>query len=104
MAARRKKMNAAALKSLRQDCRMSQDAFWGKVGVTQSGGSRYESGRRMPVPVALLVDLVHVRGIDAAKLKREDMDVLRFTEQSHPDLYASLLKGVRDTPRKTRHA
>ena len=95
MAARRKKMNAAALKALRQNCGMSQDAFWTKIGVSQSGGSRYENGRRIPAPVAQLIDLVHVRGIDTAKLKREDMDVLRFTEQSHPDLYASLLKVVR---------
>ena len=104
MAAQRKKMNAAALKALRQACGMNQAAFWAKIGVTQSGGSRFESGRRMPVPVALLIDLVHVRGINAAKLKREDMAILRFTEDNHPNLYEALLKAVCDTPRKTRHA
>ena len=104
MAAQRKKMNATALKALRQACGMSQAAFWAKIGVTQSGGSRFENGRRMPAPVAVLVDLVHVRGIDATKLKREDMAILRFTEDNHPDLYEALLKAVCDAPRKSRHA
>ena len=104
MAARRKKMNAAALKALRYAKGMNQYEFWTTIGVSQTGGSSYENGRRMPVPVALLVDLVHVRGIDVTKLKREDMDVLQFTEDNHPDLYESLLKAVRDTPRKTRRA
>ena len=104
MAAQGKKMNAAALKALRQNCGMSQDAFWTKIGVSQSGGSRYENGRRIPAPVAQLIDLVHVRGIDTAKLKREDMVILQFTEDNHPDLYETLLKSVRDTRRKTRRA
>ena len=103
MAARRKKMNAAALKALRQDCGMSQDAFWTKIGVSQSGGSRYESGRRIPAPVAQMIDLVHVRGIDTAKLKRDDIAILQFMEDSQPNLYAALLKGVRDAQRKTKH-
>ena len=99
MAARRKKLNGAALKALRKGCGMSQGMFWTKIGVTQSGGSRFENGRRMPLPVALLVDLVHVRGIDAAKLKREEMAILQFMEENHPDLYAALLKGVRNESR-----
>ena len=104
MAARRKKMNAAALKALRYAKGMNQIEFWIKIGVTQSGGSRYENGKRMPVPVALLVDLVHVRGINVTKLKHEDMAVLQFMEESQPYLYTALLKGMRDAPRKTRHA
>ncbi len=79
-------MVKSALKAPRQDCRMSQNTFWTKVGVTQSGGSRYENGWRIPALVALLVDLVHVRGIDATKLKREEMVFLQFMEDSQPDL------------------
>ncbi|WP_430434781.1 hypothetical protein [Methyloversatilis sp.] len=33
----------------------NQTAFWSRFGVTQSGGSRYESGRDLPAPVAILV-------------------------------------------------
>jgi DNA-binding transcriptional regulator YiaG len=31
--------------------------FWSRFGVTQSGGSRYESGRRMPTPLKILLRL-----------------------------------------------
>ncbi len=33
----------------------NQTQFWTRFGVTQSGGSRYESGRELPIPVAMLV-------------------------------------------------
>lgn len=33
----------------------TQTEFWTRFGVTQSGGSRYESGRDLPRPVALLI-------------------------------------------------
>lgn len=33
---------------------MNQQQFWSKLGVTQSGGSRYESGRPMPKPTNTL--------------------------------------------------
>lgn len=36
---------------------VNQSAFWSNLGVTQSGGSRYESGRNLPKPVALLLTL-----------------------------------------------
>ena len=32
---------------LRKSAGMNQTEFWKKFGVTQSGGSRYESGRSM---------------------------------------------------------
>lgn len=33
----------------------NQTDFWCRFGVTQSGGSRYESGRKLPAPVAMVV-------------------------------------------------
>lgn len=36
---------------------VNQQTFWSGLGVTQSGGSRYESGRNLPRPVALLLTL-----------------------------------------------
>jgi transcriptional regulator with XRE-family HTH domain len=35
----------------------NQMDFWRRFGVTQSGGSRYESGRSVPKPVRLLMSL-----------------------------------------------
>lgn len=46
-------------KELRQKLRLNQLEFWGPLGVTQSGGSRYESGRDMPKPVRMLLHLAY---------------------------------------------
>lgn len=46
---------------------LNQSEFWSRIGVTQSGGSRYETGRKMPKPVAMLVELVYgIKNDDAA--------------------------------------
>lgn len=48
----------------------NQTEFWSRFGVTQSGGSRYESGREVPAPVAILV-LAFADGLlDEAALAR----------------------------------
>lgn len=44
---------------LRTDLGMNQTEFWARVGVTQSGGSRYESGRRPGKPVQMLLALAY---------------------------------------------
>jgi DNA-binding transcriptional regulator YiaG len=39
---------------------LNQTQFWSRVGITQSGGSRYETGScGIPEPVAMLLDLVY---------------------------------------------
>jgi DNA-binding transcriptional regulator YiaG len=48
-----------AIKAYRQRHSLNQTAFWSRVGVTQSGGSRYESGRNVPKPVQLLLQLTY---------------------------------------------
>lgn len=63
---KRQKIDGAYCKALRDKLRLNQSEFWDIVGVTQSGGSRYESGRLLPRPVRRLVWLVYVRGLDAA--------------------------------------
>jgi hypothetical protein len=47
-------------RKLRESLRLNQAAFWGRIEVTQSGGSRYENGRRMPGPVRKLVGIVYL--------------------------------------------
>lgn len=37
----------------------NQTEFWCLVGVTQSGGSRYESGRDVPIQVLILLTMVY---------------------------------------------
>ena len=49
------------LKKFRLSKRESQEKFWGRFGVTQSSGSRFETGLGIPPPVAILVKL-YVKG------------------------------------------
>ncbi|MBK6617502.1 MAG: transcriptional regulator [Nitrosomonas sp.] len=74
---------------------LNQQEFWSKVGVTQSGGSRYESGREMPRAVRELVRLVHIDGIDLTKVKRDDLAIAAMLKAQYPDLYKSLKKSAR---------
>jgi transcriptional regulator with XRE-family HTH domain len=69
---------------------MNQQEFWGRIGVTQSGGSRYESGRNMPKPVRELLRVVHLDQIDLKKLNRSDVAVLSYLKASEPTLYRRL--------------
>ena len=69
---------------------MNQQEFWGRIGVTQSGGSRYESGRNMPKPVRELLRVVHLDQIDLKKLNRNDVAVLSYLKASEPALYRRL--------------
>jgi transcriptional regulator with XRE-family HTH domain len=77
---------------------MNQQEFWTKVGVTQSGGSRYESGRSMPRPVRELLRLVHVEKIDIDKAKGEDFALVSYLKSANPNLYKNLKKAMRETP------
>ena len=38
---------------------MNQADFWGRVGATQSAGSRYEQGRRLPNATQVLLTLAY---------------------------------------------
>lgn len=44
----------------RKQLGLNQHQYWSAVGVTQSGGSRYESDRNIPEPVQRLADLIHL--------------------------------------------
>lgn len=58
-------ITAEALKELRKQSGEIQRSFWARVGVTQAGGSRYESGQiPLPKPLRLLVFANYVAGLD----------------------------------------
>jgi transcriptional regulator with XRE-family HTH domain len=80
---------------LRHRLGLNQQEFWSAVGVTQSGGSRYESGRTMPRPVSVLVRLVHVEGIDLARVRGEHIVVAENLRKANPSLYNRLKAQVR---------
>lgn len=49
----------ADVRELRRKLGLNQHEFWSPLSVTQSGGSRYESGRNIPGPVRLLLHLTY---------------------------------------------
>ena len=81
-------------REIRRKLGLNQTAFWSKIGVTQSGGSRYESGRNMPRPVQALLRLVHVEQVDLSRIKKDDVEVVEYLKASAPDLYKSLKKAA----------
>lgn len=48
-----KKITGKSMLALRKRLNLNQGDFWKLVSVTQSGGSRYESGRAIPKPTAI---------------------------------------------------
>lgn len=58
----------AQVKAFRRTLRLSQVEFWEVAQVTQGGGSRYESGRRMPPFLQILLHLLYAPETEAADL------------------------------------
>ena len=83
---------------------MNQQTFWSAIGVTQSGGSRYETGRAMPKPVCELLRLVHVEGIDLTRARREHFEIANHLRSTNPILYRRLAHEVRRNGRAQRQA
>lgn len=82
-------------REIRRKLGLNQQEFWTKIGVTQSGGSRYESGRDMPKPVRELLRLVHMEQVDLSKVKKEDFEIVEHMKQHHVDLYKTMKKEAR---------
>lgn len=80
---------------IRRKLNLNQYDFWNKVGITQSGGSRYENGRNMPKPVRELVRLVHIENVDLSKIRKDDLIVARLLKIKNPNLYKSLKKTAK---------
>lgn len=66
------KFDINSLTDYRRKLGLNQAAFWAELGVTQSGGSRYESGRNLPKPVALLLTLR-----ETGKITAKDLEVAK---------------------------
>lgn len=82
-------------RDIRKKLGLNQQEFWGGIGVTQSGGSRYESGRNIPRSVNELLRLVYVEGVDLAKVSKVDTQITQLLKEKHPDVYKELRKEAR---------
>ena len=59
--------------AMRQRAGLNQTQFWSRVGIGQSAGSRYESGRNIPRPVQMLLRIAYGTAAQSAK----QVDALR---------------------------
>lgn len=82
-------------KKLRQALGLNQQEFWSKVKVTQSGGSRYETGRKIPNPVQELLRIVYIEQIDLNKINSIDFAISSILKAEYPLLYTDLAELVR---------
>ena len=90
------------VRDIRHKLGLNQQVFWARLGVTQSGGSRYESGRNMPRPVRELVRLVYVENIDIQKIKREDVEVITYLRNAKPALFKELKQEAKAAAKATK--
>ena len=64
-------------RALRIQLDLNQQEFWSAIGVTQSGGSRYENDRRIPKPVMELLRLRYQLGIKLDGITPDNSPVIR---------------------------
>ena len=53
--------------AMRKKLNVNQSEFWSRVGLGQSAGSRYESGRNIPRPMQMLLRIAYGTKAQAAK-------------------------------------
>jgi transcriptional regulator with XRE-family HTH domain len=66
-----KDIDGTYARELRKRLGQTQPEFWGAVGLTQSGGCRYEKGGPIPRPYRILIFLVHIAGLTIDVTTRE---------------------------------
>lgn len=57
--------------AVRTKLKLNQSDFWRRIGVTQSGGSRYETGRNPGKPVQMLFALTYGSPAEKAKVQKQ---------------------------------
>lgn len=83
------------VREIRRKLGLNQSEFWSELGVTQSGGSRYESGRNIPKPVQALLRLVHIEHIDIDKIRKDDFEVIEYLRAHNSELFKTLKKEAK---------
>ena len=86
--------NIKNVRDIRKKLGLNQQEFWSCLGVTQSGGSRYESGRTMPKPVRELLRLEKKEKLDLTQIKADDIAIAHLLQEKNPELYAEFKKEV----------
>ena len=81
-------------RDIRKKLGLNQMDFWSQIGVTQSGGSRYESGRSMSKPVRELLRLVFLQQVPLVTANGADLRIAALLREQKPALYEELRVSV----------
>lgn len=84
--------NGQDIRELRNQLGLKQSTFWKRILVTQSGGSRYETGRTIPKQVLLLIHLAY------SPLKESEA----LLKQLHAGKPVPMLREISERPRVRR--
>ena len=88
--------NKFDLKEMRKKRGMNQSNFWIPLGVTQSGGSRYESDRNIPAPVESLVTIAYGTPAQLFKeLQRLRPDFVKDLAKYKPEAFREHLPAAK---------
>ena len=89
-----KNLTSTEIKAIRQNQCLNQSEFWEAVGVTQSGGSRYENGHTIPTQILELIRIIYIEGIPLEKIKGEYIRVALALREQNQDHYTQLQQSV----------
>lgn len=70
-------IDGSSARALREQRRESQHVFWGRVGVSQSGGCRYESGTEIPRYIRIPLFAIYVAGLNLDAGTPEGVDAMK---------------------------
>ena len=65
---RLKTFTGEEIRAYRKERRLTQADFWVPLGITQSTGSRFGSGRELPGPIQILLNLALGKGENATAI------------------------------------
>ena len=88
--------NKFDLKEMRKKRGMNQSNCWAPLGVTQSGGSRYESARNIPAPVESLFTIAYGTPAQLFKeLQRLRPDFVKDLAKYKPEAFREHLPAAK---------
>jgi len=96
-----KKLKLNEIAAYRKELGLNQQTFWNPLGVTQSGGSRYEGGRNVPPTVARLLLLREQGVITNAHLDSAAKEIAKQKAAAREAKAAAAKKDI-TKPRRTR--
>lgn len=85
------------VREMRKKLGLTQSEFWNAVGVTQSCGSRYESGRDICKAISELIRIVHIEQVQLHKINKNDLTVGNHLRQVNARQYKETLQKIKQT-------